>query len=315
MMRAQPVNNLMSYLNLTHATQRLILNPEGGGIVAYFTAEKGERRDIVYGYDRAEKSGSMGDVLFPFPGRVEHSQYTFAGATYTLSDVAIKDGHAIHGFAKRSLWEVITVKEDQATLRYSIDASVYAERGFPYSLLLELTYTLSEEGMSCQALLRNTGPQPAPAGLGFHPYFTVGTRTVDAAHLQIAARKQVEFDAVLKPTGKLIPISESSLDFSQPTPVGSRVIDACFTDLEYSSGRCLTRLAAGNGRSVTVWQDAAFPYLQIYSADTISETHRRRALAIEPQTCTGFAFNVPQMGLLTLAPGQEFHGQWGICPA
>jgi aldose 1-epimerase len=301
-----------TYITLTQGNQTLILNPVGGGIVAYYQYVNGERHDIIYGYDAAEKSGSMGDVLFPFPGRVENSTYTFQGTTYQLSGVRIKDGHALHGFAKTAPWSVEEASSSTATLSFSMSEADYAEKGFPFSLRLVLTYILDDTGCRCQATVTNTGSKDAPFGLGFHPYFTVGTETVNDVHLTIQAGNVVEFDANLKPTGFLENPTTTDVDFRTTQVVGDRILDTCFTDLYGDNGVHQTFISDSRGRQVCIWQDSAFPYLQIYSGDTISQEHQRRGLAIEPQTCTGFALNMPEMGLRTLRPDENTTLTWGV---
>ena len=43
--------------------------------------------------------------------------------------------------------------------------------------------------------------------------------------------------------------------------------------------------AVGRRRSISVWADASFPYLQVFTGDTLPEDQRRRGLAVEPMTC------------------------------
>jgi len=311
----------MEPIILQFQDQTLTINPLGGGIMEYYTGQGNDRNDIIYGYNRADdKVGSMGDVLFPFPGRVKNSKYIFEGKEYKLKNVKIKDGHAIHGFAKMLEWQI--EEQDQSSVRLSctLIKEEYGENGFPFSLKLSLEYSLSETGLTCYARVENIGQEKAPFGLGFHPYFTVGTDQINDMQLKIKAEKIVEFDSGLKPTGKLLDVLGSDLDFNQAKKIGSRIIDNCYTELKSQNhvhlrgvhGLAETVISNGQDRTITIWQDESFPYLQVYSADTIGEKHARRGFAIEPQTCTGFAFNVEGMGLKTLNPGEVFSGNWGI---
>jgi len=293
----------MSTLRITHGSQTASINQLGGGLMRYQVGGQ----DVLYGYETEEqKSGSMGDVLFPFPGRLEHSEYEFEGEHFVVSGARVKDGHAIHGFVKKVEWEVVKQQADSLTLNYGVTSTEYAEKGFPFDLTIAIEYRLSEAGLEIITQIKNTGSRPAPWGLGFHPYFTVGTEVINVASLRLPATHQVEFDPGLKPTGKLLPMRR----FQESELIGEEVIDACFTDLQFENGRAVTRLSNAQ-RTVEVWQDTQFPYLQVYSADTIGEQHARRGLALEPQTCTGFAFNVPEMGLQVLQPREEWRGSWG----
>ena len=301
----------MSEIKLTYRNQCATINILGGGIKEYYIEKNGKRQDIIYGYSKdEEKSGSMGDVLFPFPGRVEDSKYSFDGHDYELSGLRIKDGHAIHGFAKWVEWEIIAQSENFVTLRFEMKKEDYVEKGFPFSLELIIEYSLGEDGLVCKAKVKNIGEEKAPFGLGFHPYFSVNGAKVDEMSLQIPAKKMVEFATNLKPTGKF-PDPSGDLDFRTSKEIGSTVIDNCFTDLNYEDGKAKTILSTGDGK-ITIWQDQNLPYLQLYSADTIGEEHRRGGLAIEAQTCTGFALNCPEMGLRVLEPEEEYKVSWGV---
>ena len=60
--------------------------------------------------------------------------------------------------------------------------------------------------------------------------------------------------------------------------------------------------------------DKAYPYLEIFTGDTLPQPDRRRTgLGVEPMTCAPDAFNSGE-GLMTLEPGQSHTGEWGITP-
>ena len=302
-------------IGLQKNNQHLIIDQLGGGIAEYYIEDKKTREDIIYGYqDRDHKGAStMGDVLFPFPGRVKNGKYKFAGKNYRLSGVDIKDGQAIHGFAKNSDWQIIEKHQDRVIIEFNIKKDEYQKRGFPFSLKIRLNYQLASNGFSCLTMVENFGDSPAPFGLGFHPYFTLGEENINSIKLKIRAKNLVEFDQNLIPTGKLISLNkENDLDFGYPKAIGEREIDNCYFDLYFNQGVATTEISSNQGRKIAIWQNRSFPYLQIYSADTIGEKHARRGLAIEPQTCTGFAFNKPEFGLKILSPGKKFFGEWGV---
>jgi aldose 1-epimerase len=83
-------------------------------------------------------------------------------------------------------------------------------------------------------------------------------------------------------------------------PVGERRLD----ETEHRPGGW--RVRAGD---VTVWADASWPWLQLFSGDL--PDIRRRGLAVEPMTCPPQAFRTGE-GVLRLEPGETFRGTWGI---
>jgi aldose 1-epimerase len=61
---------------------------------------------------------------------------------------------------------------------------------------------------------------------------------------------------------------------------------------------------------VSLWVDQTYPYLMLFSGDTLPNV-RRRSLAVEPMTCPPNAFRTGD-GLIRLEPGVSFTGTWGI---
>jgi len=304
----------MADIELLKNNQHLVVNQLGGGIKEYYLDDGKDHLEIIYGYKSEEdKAGSMGDVLFPFPGRIENSEYEFLGQKYHLSGLKIKDGHAIHGFAKTAEFEVVDQSPNMVALRFEIREDEYRDKGFPFSLRLEIKYSLLDEGLTVEAAVLNFGQTKAPFGLGFHPYYSLGLEKLDSLSLKVAAYQLVEFAPNLKPTGKYFDVVQNSgLDFSTPKEIGDQVIDNCFFDLNYGAdGKARTELESKD-KKITIWQDKNLPYLQLYSADTIGESNFRKGLAIEPQTCTGFVLNMPEMGLTVLGPGETFFASWGV---
>lgn len=62
---------------------------------------------------------------------------------------------------------------------------------------------------------------------------------------------------------------------------------------------------------VTVWADASWPYVQLFTGDLPDVG--RRGFAVEPMTCPPNAFNTGE-ALIRLEPGDTFEGTWGISP-
>lgn len=303
----------MSDIKLHYKNQVLVIDQLGGGIKQYYLEFEGKKKEIIHGYENdTQKVGSMGDVLFPFPGRVENSEYEFNGNKYKLSGLRLKDGHALHGFAKYALWEIISKTDSFVSLSFKMTREEYKGKGFPFSLSLNLVYSLSEKGLTCKAEVVNSGKESAPFGLGFHPYYSLGVSKVDYLSLQITAGKLVEFSPSLKPTGKLLDFKDGELDFSSRKAIGNIIIDNCFSNLSFNDSGINETILSSDDLRIKIWQDQNLPYLQLYSADTIGEENYRIGLAIEPQTCTGFALNMPDMGLMILQPKENFNTSWGV---
>lgn len=269
-------------------------------------------QEIVTGYTGAHgKVGGQGDVLIPFPGRVREGRYTFAGETYQMERNDKESPGAIHGFLRHVPWEITAQSDHSITFAVTMRPTDYP--GYPFALRAIVSYTLSPSGMTCRFTIENTGDKAAPVAAGFHPYFTVGSDLIDADTLHVPMVATLEFIDML-PTGKVLPVDGTPYDFRRPRPIGDMKFNTCYARaMRDPDGLVRLRLSAPTGNhAVTVWMDAAFDYVVLYSGDPLPPAHRRCSLAIEPMTCGSDAFNHPQWGLVALEPGQSFAGAWGV---
>lgn len=253
------------------------------------------------------KQGSQGDVLIPFPGRVGGARYRWEGAEHTLPQND-KDGpNAIHGFLRTALFTLVAQSGSSATFRLTFSGA----EGYPFPLIVELTYVLSEAGLTCRFGITNLSEGVAPVAAGFHPYFTVGSARVDTDTLTLPFDEVLEMERFI-PTGKIFSVAEAGLDFRTPSAIGARVLNHCFVGPQRDAdGLCRVCLASSE-RRVTVWMDRAFDYVVLYTGENLPEELRRASLAIEPMTCGSDAFNHPEWGLVSLAPGETLSGSWGV---
>jgi galactose mutarotase-like enzyme len=63
---------------------------------------------------------------------------------------------------------------------------------------------------------------------------------------------------------------------------------------------------------VTLWGDASWKWVQLYTGDTRPDV-ARRAIAVEPMTCRKDAFRTGE-DVIRLEPGDVFDAHWGIAP-
>ena len=86
--------------------------------------------------------------------------------------------------------------------------------GYPFSLLLEIEYHVGRDGLTVTTKARSLDEGTIPFGLGFHPYLTAGSETVDGAILQVPARHTLDLDDRGLPTGALTPVEGTDRDFT-----------------------------------------------------------------------------------------------------
>jgi galactose mutarotase-like enzyme len=187
--------------------------------------------------------------------------------------------------------------------------------GYPWRLGLEIEYRLGREGLTVRSEATNLDDEPAPLGVGFHPYLTVGTSMIDETRLELRAQRYLRTDEHGLPVGAS-KVAGSELDFSVARPIGPTRLDTAFGGLRRDpDGVAHVELRhPEQDRRVTLWMDGAFGWVMAYTADTVMPgDRRRRSIAVEPMTCPPDALR-SGTDLVTLAPGETWGGSWGITP-
>ena len=210
-------------------------------------------------------------------------------------------------------WKTHRADLNCAEFDVRLDAEQYGHRGYPFSLAIRVTYTLDSQGLSCSFAVQNVGRHAAPVGIGFHPYFTVGTALVDEAEAKIPGAGYVEFNERLAPTGSIIAAAGTEWDYRDYRRIGSSRFNHCYVQLERDvEGMATASLRhVGSGRVIDIVMDRSFSAVVVYTGDAIADAPRR-ALAIEPMTCATDAFNHPEWGLKRLVPEETFAGRYAV---
>jgi aldose 1-epimerase len=254
---------------------------------------------------------SRGQVLIPFPNRVDRGRYAFHGRSLELPLDEPERTNAMHGLVRWLNWAPLS----HTPSRLVMGLVLHARDGYPFVLSLRVAYTLTPTGLRVRQSVRNLGGEPAPYGAGFHPYLSVGTQVVDECVLTLPARTYFLVNARLIPTGRAA-VAGTALDFVEPRPVGDTMMDTGFTDLlRDPDGFATVELAApGGSPRVSLLMDRAYQVVQLFTGDGLPGEERRRALAVEPYTCAPNAFN-NGIGLHVLEPGACFSSVWEIAAA
>ena len=302
-------------LTLSFQNQRAVISPWGASLRRYlFLDTSGQEIDIVWGYSGGSgKRGGQGDVLIPFPGRIGNGRYSFDEQTFQLECNDKEGPNAIHGFVRSMPWDIQDHDSNRVTMSVTLDAETYRPRGYPFSLNITVTYELNATGLSCAFKVDNIGDRTAPVGIGFHPYFTVGTNIIDEAEAQIPGTGFLEFNERLVPTGTIYPVQNTPWDYRRFRPIARQRFNHCYVNLERDAEGIATASLRhiSSNRTITITMDSAFSAVVAYTGDAIADAPRA-ALAIEPMTCASDAFNHPEWGLTRLVPGDTFSGCWGV---
>jgi len=259
---------------------------------------------------KANPSRYGNPVLFPFPNRIRDGKYSWKGKAYATP--ANASGHAIHGYALRSAWRVITEQggDDHARVearwQLSVDAPEHREH-WPADAVLTVSCKLGVGGLTIEAVVSNPDTVDLPWGLGYHTYFRMPlTESTDTAKSKIVipAARRWELEGFL-PTGRQTPLP-AELDFRQGLPLAGLKADDVLTGLEHGSdGSSECHLIDETiGREVFLAASPEFTELVVFTP-----SWNPNAIALEPYTQTTDAINLAargiEGGLKVLPPGSS----------
>ena len=286
--------------------QRAVVVEVGGGLRTYTV----DGRDVLDGYARDELARSgRGQVLAPWPNRIEDGSYEFDGSPQQLALTEPRAHNAIHGLVRWAAWRASEQRTDAVVMEHV----VHPQPGYPFTLALRVEYSLAETGLAVRTTARNLGHVACPYGAGQHPYFTLGTSTVDALELTLPAARVFDRDERGLPIGSRS-VAGTEFDFRGTRTIGSMRLDHAFTDLERDGdGRARVALRSPEDRRLIVWVDASYGYLMVFTGDPLPDV-ARRSVAIEPMTCPPNAFRTGE-GFVRLESGESFECSWGVGPS
>jgi len=267
-------------------------------------------RALVDGFGQQDmSSGGRGQLLAPWPNRIEDGAYVFEGRSLQLGLTDPSRGTASHGLARWAAWSL----EEHAASSVSLTYRLMAQSGYPWTVDLHVIYDLSADGLTVTQTATNLSDSPAPFASGAHPYLSAGAGTVDDWELTLpAATRLLTSPDRLLPTGREA-VDGTAYDFRVTRPLRGTVVNHAFTQLDRNEdGRAVVVLQGEH--AVSLWVDERHGWLQVYTADDVPAT-ARRSIAVEPMTAPPNAFRSGE-DLTVLAPagedGDELSASWGI---
>src|SRR5690349_24954662 len=96
-------------------------------------------------------ASGRGQVLIPWPNRVQGGTYEFGGRTHQLSLDEPAAGNAIHGLVRWADWTVAEREASRAVLEHTLRP----QPGYPFSLAVSIEYVLGADGLEVQTTATN----------------------------------------------------------------------------------------------------------------------------------------------------------------
>ncbi|MGA0600165.1 aldose 1-epimerase [Caulobacter sp. KR2-114] len=276
-------------LILRHGDWVAGLAPEVGGAILSL---RRAGRDILRPtptIDAGDVRRSAGFAMVPFANRIDGGRLVWAGREWRLPRDPADPRHALHGVGWRRPWRV----EWAVTSRASLVFDHAPCEDWPFAFRARQQLALSDQGLSVTLSMTNTGADPAPAGLGLHPYVVAPPDAV--LTLACAGRWSNSPDGL--PAAREPDVAGRFLR-------GLPLADARLDHDIYGWGGS-ARVTAPDGSATIVTGDAVFGHLRLYTPPDGG------ACAIEPVTHMANAahrMHEPDHGLAVLAPGETLQG-------
>jgi aldose 1-epimerase len=300
-----PVPPSGEQFEIAYGDQRATIVEVGGGLREYSVG--GSPVLEPYPLD-AVCDGAHGAPLIPWPNRLADGRYSFGGTEHQLALTEPENRNAIHGLLRWRNWRL----GDRAADRVTVTTRLHPLTGWPFTLDVAITYSLGDGGLTVETRAANLGDGPCPFGAGQHPYLSAGGGAIDDCTVELRAGVRILTDPERGlPVGSE-PVAQTEYDFRSARTVGGLEVDDPFAELERDrDGLAAVRLGRPDGATAELWADAAYPYIQLYTGDTLAPPRRRRALAAEPMTCPPNALQTGE-GVVRLEPGASHVGRWGV---
>jgi aldose 1-epimerase len=212
----------------------------GGIIQSILVPDKsGKVADVVLGFDKLEDylrpNPFFGALIGRYGNRVAKGRFTLNGTQY---QIPTNDGsNALHGGPEgfdKKLWKAAPIAGADWVGVELAYLSPDGEMGFPGNLEVTVSYTLSNENELKIGYTAVTD-QTTIVNLTNHTYFNLagaGNGMILDEIALINADRFTPVDPVLIPTGELLSVKDTPLDFTTPTAIGTR-IRANYPQLKY----------------------------------------------------------------------------------
>jgi aldose 1-epimerase len=225
--------------------------------------------------------------LVPFVNRIRGGCFTFRGREVRLRPNMPGDPSPLHGQGWLNPWQIERATECEAVLSFHHRAGEW-----PWDYEARQAFSLDVGGLSATLACRNTGAEPMPCGVGFHPYFPCGPAT----------RIDTEVEVAWTIDQHVLPVDE----VPATGKLGLRNRLVCGQDLDNGFG--------GWGGKAAM-SDPEWPYTLRMSSPTARffQLYSPKAGGIfvaEPVTHANAALNEPEsewpeLGLRVIEPGEE----------
>ena len=216
----------------------------GAKLVSILVPDKdGKYADVIQGFKSIKEyinnDATQGAVVGPYANRIANAKFDLNGKTYNLEVNNHKAN--LHSGTSSFYRQVYDARQIKTTDGSAVELSLYSPDGafgFPGNKNVKVTYTLKNDN-SLSINYEVTTDKSCPFNMTNHSYFNLkgeGTGNILDQILMIDSDSTTEvLDSELIPTGKIISIKGTDMDFTTPCAVGKR-INSDFLPIKVAGG-------------------------------------------------------------------------------
>lgn len=215
----------------------------GGKVVSLLVPDReGKLADIVLGYETIDEylNGNkyFGALIGRYGNRIANGKFTLEGVEYTLEQN--NNGNALHGGVSGfndKVWDAQPIETEDGPALVLTYLSKDGEEGFPGNLECKVVYTLTNDnGLKIDYTAKTD--KPTVVNLTHHSFFNLagaGVGDILGHELYINADFYTPVREGLIPTGEILSVKGTPMDFTTPHTIGER-IDSDFEQLKLGGG-------------------------------------------------------------------------------
>ncbi|CCV64554.1 Galactose mutarotase [Alteracholeplasma palmae J233] len=263
------------------------------------------------------RTGFYGNTIGRVANRIKDGKFEIDGKVYQLNR-NFAGNHGGHGgptgFYMRT-FDVIKKTDEEIVLRY---LSKDGEEGYPGNLTLDVSYKLDKN----QLLVTYTATtdKKTPINITNHVHFNLSEENTILNHkLKVSANKFLDTDEFSIPSGQLIDVTNTPLDFRKEVRIGD-IIEDPFLQNSSKKGIDHNLVFEKNNHTVlltyknkSLKMETSYPSLQIYSMNFPSGQMLTRDVIVNKYHGIAFesqyeidAVNHPEFSNIILKPGETF---------
>lgn len=231
-------------------------------------------------------------ILFPFSNRIADGMYYFKEKCYQFEINQTEENNALHGLVYDKTFKLVeqNSKEEEASVKLRYEEKKHT-KGFPYTYIIELKYTLTSDNLSLSVTVKNTDTKTFPFTIGWHPYFNSSNLFKSSLHFKSV--KSVIFDK------RKITLGLKDINIDDKVMIKNKLLDDCYVlnlnEIKFETPNYNFVLSSSEKDN----------FLQLYTPK------HANTIAIEPTTGISNSFN-NGIGLKELKPNDDYNIIWNI---